>query len=253
MRSSGSGSSQRVAVGEHAFVDRGDHLGRQLRHRGVALAEGEHPVQVHEPEVAGVLPVVDLGEHGAERLDGDGLDRPHEVGVAMGPTEVGVDAGRVRRVVDAGGELEVLVDAGLPDGLVDQPGRSWRDDRCGRRAERDGRGGGVRGDGRGAVSRRSVGRAGRLRGRRARGVVVARAAGHDRCGCASTGDQEPPPVEKLSIATSGEVTGVHPGDRRERVTPCRVRPGTSSTFGARCHMVGDVLLRATTGGCCTGV
>ena len=60
-----------VAVGEHAFVDGGDHVGRQLRHRRVALAEGEHPVQVHEPEVAGVLPVVDLGEHGAERLDGD--------------------------------------------------------------------------------------------------------------------------------------------------------------------------------------
>ena len=139
-----------VAVGEHAFVDRGDHVGRQLRHRGVALAEGEHPVQVHEPEVAGVLPVVDLGRTRAERVDGDVLDRPGEVGVAVGPAEVGVDARRVRRVVDAGGELEVLVDAGLPDGFVDQAGRARGDDRRGRRAERDGRRGRVRGDGGGA-------------------------------------------------------------------------------------------------------
>ncbi len=97
-----------VPVGEHPLVDGGDHLGRELRHRRVALAEGEHRVQVHQLEVAGVLPVVDLLEDARQRLDGDVVDVPRVVGVAQGLGEVDGDAGHVRRVLDAGGEGEVL-------------------------------------------------------------------------------------------------------------------------------------------------
>ncbi len=97
-------------------------------------------MQRHEPEVAGVLPVVDLIEHRLQRLDGDVLDRPHEVGFAVGLAEIGADARRVRRMFSGGGERQVVVDAGLPDGLVDQTGRTGCDDRCSSRAERHDRG-----------------------------------------------------------------------------------------------------------------
>ena len=139
-------------------------------------------------------------EDGAERLDGDGLDVPHEVGVATGPAEVGVDARRVRRVVDAGGEGEVLVDAGLLGGFVHQPGRSGREERCSGRAERDGRAVVSVGTVVAPSVRGGFGGAGRLRGRRALGVVAARAAGDDRCGRAGTGDQEPATIEEEPAA-----------------------------------------------------
>ena len=118
----GQGVVVAIAVGEHPLVDGGDHVGRQLRHRRVALAEGEHPVQVHQLEVAGVLPGVDLFEDRTERLDGDVLDVPHVVGIAMGAPEVGVDARRVRGVIDRRREGEEFVDAGLIRGFVHQAG-----------------------------------------------------------------------------------------------------------------------------------
>ncbi len=118
----GQGVVVAVPVGEHPLVDRRDHVGCELRHRRVALAECEHPVQVHQLEVACVLPRVDLREHVGERVDGDVLDVPQVVGFAVGAAELGVDARRVRRVVDARGEREELVDARLVDRFVHQAG-----------------------------------------------------------------------------------------------------------------------------------
>ncbi len=194
-----------VAVGEHPLVDRGDHVGRQLRRGRVALAESEHPVQVHETEVAGVLPRIDLREHGRQRLDGHVLDRPREVGITMGTTEVGVDAGRVGGVLGGGREGEVVVDAHLPDRFVDQPGRARRDERSSGGAERHGRGGVGRGAVGGGIGHRRL--RCRIAGRGRRhvgvGVVTARTARHDGSRRPGADQQEPAPVQRESLRRFG--------------------------------------------------
>ncbi len=109
-----------VPVGDGAFLDGSDDRGIQLGHGRVALTERQHPVEVHEAEVAGVLPRVDLVPGVLERVDGDGVDVPGVLGVAPGLSQVHGDAGEAGRIVGGGGEGEVVVHPRLIGRLVHQ-------------------------------------------------------------------------------------------------------------------------------------
>ena len=226
MRSAGRGR-RTVPVGEHPLVDGGDHLGRELRHRACRPAEGEHRVQVHQLEVAGVLPVVDHLEDARQRLDGDVADVPRVVGVAQGLGEVDGDAGHVARVLDAGGEGEVLIDAGLVGGLVHESGRAGAEQGCRSGAECGRRRIGGHGVGHRGL-RRVVGRGAAGAGRAG---VVARTAGDDGGGRSGSGDQEAaaiedePPTKRLA-ETESVAERSRRRDARRHCTDLRLARGS---------------------------
>src|SRR5690606_33823693 len=74
-----------VPVVDQPLLDGRQHLLVQPGGGGVAPPEPQQPDEVHEVEVPGVLPGVDLGEHVGQRVHGDGGDVPLVVRLPGGP------------------------------------------------------------------------------------------------------------------------------------------------------------------------
>src|SRR5690606_27122026 len=137
--------------------------------------------------------------------DGDALDVPLVVGVAVRPHEVDGDAGGAGQVLLGGGEGEVGVDAALPVVLVDQAGGAGRGEDRGRIGGR-GRLGAV-GAAIGVVVTAVVRRAGRRHGEEAGG-----AGGTDQeLTTVERRHVDPPGSQSTGARTASACSGTVPG------------------------------------------